>query len=135
MFFLFIVYYNACIYHGFWDTSTFWWNQYLFAFLSKTDHFFTSLQAQLLGPIYLLKKKAAGHCSLLCCIWRLARSSACIMYLALLLCQSHVNLCAVSIQEPDARKAVIHSTSIMLCIIFSFKTLSHLSRNYFLKSI
>lgn len=68
-------------------------------------------------------KKAAGRCGLLCRIWRLARSSACIMYLALLLCQSHVNLCAVSIQELDARRAIIHSTAIMLCMIFSFKVL------------
>lgn len=69
-------------------------------------------------------KKAAGRWGLLWRSWRLARSSACIMYLALLLCQSHVNLCAFSIQGLDVRQAIIHSTATMLCIIFfSFKAL------------
>lgn len=59
------------------------------------------------------------------------------MYFALLLCQSNVNLCAVSIQELDARRVIIHLTTIMQCVIFSCKVLycgTFFIDKYFIKS-
>lgn len=50
-------------------------------------------------------KKADGQCGLLWSIWHLARSPACIMYLVLLLCKSHVNLCAVNIQTLEVEES------------------------------
>lgn len=59
------------------------------------------------------------------------------MYLALLLCQSHVNLCAFSIQGLDVKQAIIHSTATMLCIIFflvlKLSTVLPFVEKYFMK--
>lgn len=79
-------------------------------------------------------KKAAGQCGLLWSIWHLARRPACIMYLALLLCQSHVNLCLVSIRSLDVRRAIfLACCAAFFCLfVLKFSTLAVFCRKVFL---
>lgn len=99
----------------FWGTWAFLWGVLKrgYCFWSCVKHcslFYVS-------PVSEALKGAAGWC----CAWRLARSSACIMHLVLLACQSHVNLCAVSIQELTASAAMplFLSTATLLRVIFA----------------
>lgn len=102
------------MYPWFWDTWAFLGGKTRYCFWSCVKHcslFYVS-------PVSAALKGAAGWCCLVCRVWRLARSSACIMYLALLLCQSHVNLCAVSIQELNASRAMLLFQLLPFCASF-----------------